>query len=726
MKIKKRRLITSALPYVNNTPHLGNLIQILSADVFARYCRYAGYETFYACGTDEYGTASETRALKEGITPRQLCDRYFALHRDIYAWFGVQFDHFGRTSQPKHTEITQEIFRVLDEKGLIHARDDEQLYCNKCQRFLADRFVYGTCPHCNYGQARGDQCEKCGELLDPLELKDPHCEVCHETPAPRITTHLYLDLPQLSARLANWVEEASKDGQWANNALAMTRSWIRDGLKERCITRDLQWGVPVPKPGFQNKVFYVWFDAPIGYISITAEKLNDWESWWKNPEGVELVQFIGKDNIPFHTVIFPSSLIGTEQAWTLLQTISSSEYLNYENGKFSKSRGTGIFGDDCQKLSIPADMWRFYLFYTRPERHDTQFVWKEFQERVNSELIGNFSNFINRTLTFCQKFYEGKVPPITPGQEELWGKVQALEQAILQAYEKTQLKDALMLILQLSDLGNKAFQAGEPWRLRTEAPEQAANLIAHLTHVVHDLGQLVAPFMPQISKQICGFFHTEINWQKIGQLGHVTQIAEPTILFQILDDTLIDDLRVRFSGGQNQEKKTVTEQKKSTPEQSTEFHEVVELRVAHIHQVQRHPDAEKLYILQLQIGEEERQIVSSIVPYYKEEELLGKNIIVVANLKKAKFRGTPSQGMLLAAGDAEKDECEVLFVNAPHGTRILPEDCQDITIEKTISIDKFDKYPMETIQGVLHYQGKKMVAGSDPVHAQKYLNAPVH
>ncbi len=722
--MKKKRLITSALPYVNNTPHLGNLVQILSADVFARYCRNAGYETFYACGTDEYGTASETRALKEGITARELCDRYFALHRDIYAWFNVQFDHFGRTSCQTHTQITQEIFLQLDKNGLIHTHKDQQLYCEHCQRFLADRFVYGICPHCAYEQARGDQCEKCGELLNPLELKDPHCEVCGQTPVPESTTHLYLDLPALAPKLEAWVNRAGNKGQWAANALAMTRSWIRDGLKERCITRDLKWGVPVPKPGFEDKVFYVWFDAPIGYISITAEKTNEWKSWWQNPDEVELFQFIGKDNIPFHTVIFPCTLMGTKEKWTLLHHISSSEYLNYENGKFSKSRNTGIFGDDCQNLPIPVDMWRFYIFYNRPERHDTQFVWREFQERVNSELIGNFSNFINRTLTFCQKFYENHVPCTQEYDEALQAKVLDLEKQILQAYEQANLKDALMLILQLSDLGNKAFQAGEPWRLRTEDPNAAARLISQLAHLAHDLGLLIAPFMPETAQKICQFFRTQVNWENLGQLGHLTQIDAPSILFQILDDKLIQQLRAQFSGEKEQEKKSM-ENKPSTPADAQEFHQVVDLRVARIEQVQRHPDAEKLYILQLRIGDEQRQIVSSIVPYYREEELLDKNIIVVANLKKAKFRGTPSQGMLLAAGNGEKDQCEVLFVNAPDGTRVLPEGAEDTAVEKTISIDKFDKFPMAAVNGVLTYQGRKMMAGGKTVQALKYPDAPV-
>ena len=401
----KKRLITSALPYVNNIPHLGNLTQVLSADVFARFCRSRGYETLYICGTDEYGTASETRALQEGVTPQELCDRYHKIHEEIYKWFNIDFSYFGRTSTPLQTEIVQHIFKKVDENGYIIEKETEQLYCPDCNRFLADRFVLGTCPHCGYDGARGDQCDKCGTLLDPTELINPKCSVCGATPVLRKTKHLYLDLPKALPLLEKWMEKASVEGFWAKNAIQITNSWIRDGLQQRCITRDLKWGIPVPKKGFEDKVFYVWFDAPIGYISITANATKDWEYWWRDPENTELFQFIGKDNIPFHTVIFPSSLLATGEKWTMLFHMSSTEYLNYEGGKFSKSKGIGIFGNDVQETGIPADVWRFYMFYNRPESSDFTFTWKDFQEKLNKELIGNLSNLVNRTLTFVKRFY---------------------------------------------------------------------------------------------------------------------------------------------------------------------------------------------------------------------------------------------------------------------------------------------------------------------------------
>ena len=395
-----RRLITSALPYVNNVPHLGNLLQVLSADVFARFCRSRGYDTLYICGTDEYGTATETKALEENKKPRELCNYYHAIHKDIYDWFGINFDYFGRTSTPQQTEIVQSLFNQLDARGFIKENTIEQLYCPKCERFLADRYVHGVCPHCGYEDARGDQCEKCGKLLEPTELKAPRCSTCGATPELKSTKHLYIDLPGIQKEYAEWMKTASVDGKWAKNAIQMTEAWIRDGLHERAITRDLKWGIPVPKEGFEDKVFYVWFDAPIGYISITkalADKLAkeeskeafDWKTWWLPSESaeekakipVDLFQFIGKDNIPFHTVIFPSTLIGSGKNWTKLHHMSSTEYLNYENGKFSKSKGIGVFGTDARESGIPADAWRFYAFYNRPEKSDFQFMWKDFQEK---------------------------------------------------------------------------------------------------------------------------------------------------------------------------------------------------------------------------------------------------------------------------------------------------------------------------------------------------------
>jgi methionyl-tRNA synthetase len=657
----KKILITSALPYVNNIPHLGNLIQVLSADVYARFCRLRGYDTLYVCGTDEYGTATETKAIEEGITPRELCDRYYKVHSEVYEWFNIAFDSFGRTSTPKHTEITQGIFLGLDSNGYIKEKTEEQTYCENCDRFLADRYVRGTCPHCGYTEARGDQCENCGKLLDPTDLVEPRCGVCGTTPVVRETSHLYIDLPAIRPRLEEWMDRTSREGAWARNAVQMTQAWIRDGLHERAITRDLKWGIPVPKKGYENKVFYVWFDAPIGYISITANLTEGWEQWWKNPEEVKLVQFIGKDNIPFHTVIFPCSLIGSGERWTLLHSMSSSEYLNYESGKFSKSQGVGVFGTDAVDSGIPADVWRFYLFYNRPEKADFQFTWKDFQEKVNGELIGNLANLVNRTLTFLHRFFDGRVrEPEGAGSgapdqasETFWREVEQAEKEILEALERIELRDALRRILALSSIGNKRFQDEEPWKLVKEDREKTARLLRDLVYLIRDLAVLIQPYLPDTTGRIHTFLGSAgAGADVLGVRSGIDSVREPELLFRRLEDEEIESFRLKFSGGQ-----AMTQ----ASENVKKFISRVELKVARITRVEKHPQADKLYVETVDLGGETRQIVSGLVPYYGAEELQGRNVLLVTNLKSVRLRGVESQGMLLAAQEGET--VEVLFAD---------------------------------------------------------------
>lgn len=707
----KKRLITAALPYVNNIPHLGNLIQVLSADVFARFCRLKGYETLYVCGTDEYGTATETKSREEGITPKELCDRYHALHRDIYSWFNIAFDKFGRTSTPEQTRITQDLFLRLDEAGYINEHTIEQLYCSTCSMFLADRFVSGVCPKCGFDDARGDQCESCGKLLEPTDLKNPECRTCGNTPELRQTKHLYLDLPQVLPRLQKWIDETQDNGFWARNAVQMTKAWIRDGLKERCITRDLNWGIPVPKKGFEDKVFYVWFDAPIGYISITATHTDEWEKWWKDPGNVELFQFLGKDNIPFHTVVFPTTLLGSGQDWTMLHHMSSTEYMNYENTKFSKSKGIGVFGDDVMDTGIPADVWRFYIYYNRPEKSDTRFLWNDFQEKVNGELIGNFANLVNRSLTFIDRFYDAKLPE-GPGDPEFWKTVTEYEKKITDCLERAELRDAFRHIFELSSFGNKTFQDAEPWRVRKEDPEKAGLLLKDLVYLVRDLCTLIQPYLPAASSTVAGFLGLDsLSWDMLGRAAGITAISKPDILFERLEDDNITALKERFSGTQD-ERKAREEQ---GPSLTDRFTGEVDLRVAKITGVERHPEADKLYVETIDVGGEERQIVSGLVPYYTEDELLGRNVILVYNLKPAKLRGVKSQGMLLAA---EKDKkVEVLFVDeAAPGEKVVLEGAspgpQD---KKRISINTFFEIPIKVENHIAVVEGKALVCGGEKV-----------
>ena len=744
-KTVKKRLITSALPYVNNIPHLGNLIQVLSADVFARFSRSYGVETFYVCGTDEYGTASETRALQEGVTPRELCDHYHKIHKAIYEWFNISFDYFGRTSTQRHTEIVQDIFNEIYKNGYIKEEESEQLFCPRCGRFLADRYVNGTCPHCGSTDARGDQCDACQTLLDPTELIDPRCSVCGTTPVLKKTKHLYIDLPKALPLLHKWTEDAFRNNNWSKNAVNVTTSWFRDGLRERCITRDLKWGIPVPVKGYEDKVFYVWFDAPIGYISMTAEALDDWQRWWKSPDDTQLIQFIGKDNIPFHTVIFPATLLCTGEKWTMLYQMSSSEYLNYEGGKFSKSHGTGIFGDDVQSTGIPADVWRFYLFYNRPEKNDFNFSWSDFQDKVNGELIGNLSNLVNRTLSFIKKFYDGKVPSSSSPDESLLEVIRKSEAEITDLMNNVEERSALRAILALSDAGNKAFQDGEPWKMRKENPEKAASLLRTLCFLIRDLGIMIEPFMPSTSEKIFSFFgDRKWTWQDLGSYDDpLENVGDISLLFSKLDDDFVSSLKDRFAGSQEdrkEKKENRKEEKKMNNNNNVienetiahQFERRVTLKVARIAEVEKHPNGDLLYILHLDDGTEEgRTIVSSIVPYYKAEELDGKKIIVVANLKPANFRGVKSCGMLLAASDPNAPEhttCEVLFADddIPEGTVLKVADQPDVEKVTTyIKPDHFFAMPLYTKGGVLMVDGKEILADGHQIRSHKYIDGPV-
>jgi methionyl-tRNA synthetase len=726
-------LITSALPYVNNVPHLGNLIQVLSADVYARYCRLRGYPTLYICGTDEYGTATETRALEEGITPKQLCDRYYRIHSDIYRWFNIAFDDFGRTSTPRHTEITQSIFKGLESNGYIKEKTIEQTYCEKDGRFLADRYVRGTCPHCGYAEARGDQCENCGKLLDPVDLREPRCGVCGSTPVRRTTNHLYIDLPAVLPKLQAWMDKAAIEGSWARNAVQMTQAWIRDGLQERAITRDLKWGIPVPRRGYEKKVFYVWFDAPIGYISITANLTDRWEDWWRRPGEVKLVHFIGKDNIPFHTVIFPCSLLGSGQTWTMLNSMSSTEYLNYESGKFSKSRGVGVFGTDAVESGIPADVWRFYLYYNRPEKSDALFTWKDFQEKVNGELIGNLANLVNRTLTFAARNFPEGFPAGAPSDAKFWETVRAAEGQIAESLERIELRDAFRQIFALSSVGNKRFQDEEPWKSVKESPARAAGLIRDLTYLIRDLSVLAEPYVPATSAAINGWLGVpRCDWENLGRLEGVGAVRPPALLFRRLEDEEIERFRARFAGTTQAQRQAAeagaagaATQPPAAPEAApdpalrTRFHEKVELKAARITAVERHPKADKLFIESVELGAEKRQIVSGLVGYYSPEELAGRNVVMVTNLKPARLRGVESQGMLLAAQDGT--QVEVLFADhAQPGDPITLEGEREPSAARgDIDIEEFFRVPIRVQGGRILVEGSALTCAGRPLAAAK-------
>ncbi|MBW2967116.1 methionine--tRNA ligase [Candidatus Woesearchaeota archaeon] len=716
-------LVTSALPYVNAVPHLGTLIGcVLSADVFARYCRLRGYETLFICGTDEHGTATETKALEEGLTPQQICDKYYKIHKDVYEWIGCSFDAFGRTSTDTHTEMVQSIFKKVLDNGYILKDALEQPWCPKCDKFLADRFVEGTCPHCGHDGARGDQCQSCDKLLNAVDLVNPKCKTCGTKAQIKKSNHLFLDLPKLGPQLEKWAEGAADSGFWTENAKTVTKAWFKEGLKQRCVSRDLKWGIPIPLEGYTEKVFYVWFDAPIGYISITKHAFPDqWEAWWKG-EDVRLYQFMAKDNIPFHTLIFPATLMAADDGWNLLHHIDSTEYLNYEGGKFSKTDGTGVFGDDVMSTGIPPDVWRYYLLSSRPEAADTYFSWKEFQERNNNELLANLGNFVNRTLTFTHKYFDGKVPgaSLTDADDKMISSVNEHVTACVELMEKVKEREALREVMNISRLGNQYFQENAPWQLVKDGQMERCGTVLNICcNLVRTLAVLAEPFLPNTSKDVFGQLGLDCSGCGIEYKMHLDlepghALGEAKVLFRKLEDKEIDDFRQKFGGKAKQEKKAAAD-----VVAMEEF--PADLRVAKIESVEDHPDAGKLYVMQIDIGTEKRQLVAGLKAYIPRENLLGKKIVVVCNLKPAKLRGVESNGMLLAADDGKK----VVLLEAPDsdpGDEVVVEGVPNVKEFSQLSIDEFFKLHIEVDASnnvvVKNFKNKRLKA------AVEYVVAP--
>lgn len=578
---RRNVLITSALPYVNNVPHLGNIIGcILSADVYARYCRLRGDNVLFIGGTDEYGTATENKAVEEGVSPQEVCDKYHAIHSSVYSWFQASFDHFGRTSAPEQTRIAQDIFLKLHSNGHLKEETRGQLFCESCDKFLADRFVEGRCPHCQEPEARGDQCDRCAKLLDPVELLNPRCKLCGGSPVLRDTVHLFLDLPKLVEPLSRFVEKSSREGRWTSSSLSITEAWLKN-LQPRCITRDLKWGIPVPLPDpkFKSKVLYVWFDAPIGYLSITADYTSQWERWWKRTpeqkEKVELVQFFAKDNVPFHTILFPASLIGSGEEFTLLHSIGATEFLNYEGGKFSKARRTGVFGDQARSCGLSPTAWRYYLLRIRPENSDASFNWDDFAAK-NNELLQKFGNLCYRALKFLKQRFDGliQVLELTQADQELIQNIDGCIREYHASFSKLGLKKALEIVLEFAEHGNRYFtsqrpweafpaenEAGEPKRVLTPEEEQesnakkarAATVVSLSCNLVKLIAIYLEPFVPSITEEVLSQLNTtheplEDRWNlAILPEGH-RLVEEPTPIFKKIESEQVRRWREQFGG----------------------------------------------------------------------------------------------------------------------------------------------------------------------------------
>lgn len=515
----KKYLITSALPYVNGLPHLGHLIGcLLPSDVYARYLRSKGEDVLYICGTDEHGTPSEVGATKENMDVKAYCKKYHDLHVEMYKGFNLSFDYFGRTSSDQNKEIVYRIFKELDENGYISEKTTKQVYSPDDKRYLPDSYVMGTCPHCGYEKAKGDQCENCTKVLDPTDLIHPRSVISgSENLEIRETKHLFLQLPKLERELATWIE--TRKGIWPDIAYSIAKKWLKEGLQERGITRDLKWGFAVPKEGFEGKVFYVWFDAPIGYIGITKQwadekpSVRSFEDWWLNPENVIHTEFMGKDNIPFHTISFPATLKGTGEKWTQVSMLKGMNYLNFAGGKFSKSAHRGIFLDDAIK-EFPADYWRYWLIANAPESDDSNFSFEQFAATVNKDLNDVLGNFINRVLKMTANNFGQQVPVssnITPAEEELYASLDQLIAQYTKYMDNLELRKAMSTLREIWVSGNNYLARTEPWKVAKTDLDYAGTILSTALNLIRLYANLSAPIMPQTARQMLDLF--EVNEQ---------------------------------------------------------------------------------------------------------------------------------------------------------------------------------------------------------------------
>jgi methionyl-tRNA synthetase len=666
-KEPQKILVTAALPYANGPIHLGHLAgAYLPADIYVRYQRLKGRDVIYICGSDEHGVPITITAEKEGITPQQVVDKYHYMNKESFEKFGMSFDNYSRTSLPLHHQTAQEFFLELYKKGILKEKTTKQLYCENDKMFLADRYVEGICPVCGSPGARGDQCEKCGSWLEQTDLIEPKCKICGSTPIIKDTSHWYLPLGDFQKRLEEWI---STKTHWKENVKQYVQSWFREGLQDRAVTRDLHWGVKVPIEGVQGKVIYVWFDALLGYISSTkewAQKIGQpekWREYWQNPE-TRLIHFIGKDNIVFHCIVFPAMLMawndGRDDKFILPDNVPANEFLNLEGKKLSTSRNYAVWLNEYLEKFEP-DPLRYALASILPETKDTDFSWREFQARNNNELADILGNFVNRTLTFAKKYFENKVPEIFELENidnEMISKLKEYADKIAENYENFKIRDGVFETMNLARYANKYFNDTEPWRTIKENPKRASTTINICLQTVRALAILFEPVLPFSARKIWKMLNlnddiVKSGWDSAYQLslkpGH--QLGEPEILFRKIEDSEIEEeiKKLKIASGE------ITEEKiEFKPQITIEEFQKIDLRVADVVECERVKNSEKLLKLKVKIGNEERQIVAGIGKHYSPEELVGKKVIVVANLKPAKLMGIESQGMLLAAVKDEK------------------------------------------------------------------------
>ncbi len=658
MKNYKRYLITSALPYANGPIHIGHLAGVyVPSDIYTRYLRMKSVDVLSICGSDEHGVPITLKARKEGVTPQAIVDRYHSLNKKAFEDFGISFDIYSRTSNKVHYDTASDFFKTLYEKGEFVEKSSEQYYDEEAGCFLADRYIMGTCPHCGNENAYGDQCEKCGTSLSPNDLINPHSTVSGSKPVLKETLHWYLPLDKYEPWLKKWILEDHTE--WKTNVYGQCKSWIDQGLQPRAVSRDLDWGVPVPVKGAEGKVLYVWFDAPIGYISATRELTPDWEKYWKDKD-TRMIHFIGKDNIVFHCIIFPA-MLKAEGSFILPDNVPANEFLNLENDKISTSRNWAVWLHEyLEDFPGKQDVLRYALCASAPETKDNDFTWKDFQARNNNELVAILGNFVNRTLVLTNNYYSGKVPErgkTDQNDEEVLKEIGRLKENVETSLDSFRFREALKEAMNLARLGNKYLADAEPWKVVKTDPERVKTIMNISLQITANLTILFEPFLPFSMSKLRGWINLgNSKWENAGNTdillpGH--KINKPELLFEKIEDEAINkQIDKLLSTKKANEAASAKTAPAKAPVTFDDFSRM-DIRTATILEAEKVPKTTKLLKLKIDTGLDIRTIVSGIAEHYEPEKIIGKQISIIANLEPRKIKGIESQGMILMAEDKD-------------------------------------------------------------------------
>ncbi len=655
----KRTLVTTALPYANGPVHIGHLAGVyVPADIYVRYLRSKGEDVIMIGGSDEHGVPITIRARKEGVTPQDVVDRYHAIIKKSFEDFGITMDIYSRTTSQTHQKVASDFFRTLYDKGEFVQKTSQQYYDPEAKQFLADRYITGTCPHCGNEHAYGDQCEKCGTSLSALDLINPKSAISGSKPVLKETTHWYLPLDKHEPWLRHWILDEHKE--WRSNVYGQCKSWLDMGLQPRAVSRDLDWGIPVPVEGAEGKVLYVWFDAPIGYISNTKELLPDsWEKWWKDPE-TRLIHFIGKDNIVFHCIVFPA-MLKAHGGYILPDNVPANEFMNLEGDKISTSRNWAIWLHEyLQEFPGKQDVLRYVLTANAPETKDNDFTWRDFQARNNNELVAILGNFVNRVVVLTHKYFGGKVPQasdLQPIDNEAIAAFQAEKAEVENLLDNFRFRDAQKEAMNMARVGNKYLADTEPWKLAKTDMSRVATILNIGLQITANLATVMEPFLPFSAQKMLNQLNMQKQqWETIGKMdllpeGH--EIGQPVLLFEKIDDSVVEAQLEKLA--KTKEANKQNEWKPQPIAETIDFSafEKLDIRVGLVTECTKVPKADKLLQFKIDDGLGGRTIVSGIAKYYKPEDLVGKRVLFIANLAPRKLKGIESQGMILSAEDAD-------------------------------------------------------------------------